>query len=186
MLFNAFNKSFSPRKPLFCANNLKQLALASRIWAGDNNDKLPVEIAAAAGGALEFTNADDAWKIFQVMSNELSTPKILVCPDDSKHTVAATNFSAHLQNKISYFISLDTIAGNPQAPLAGDDNLVVNGVPVPPGILNLSGNSASWTQERHSSAGYVALVDGSVHLVRRIGFNSSADTLFATNRLAIP
>jgi hypothetical protein len=59
-----------------CVNNLKQIGLAARIWAIDNNDVLP-----------------PGW---QAMNNELSTPKILVCPADKGRTAAAnwTSFSA--------------------------------------------------------------------------------------------
>jgi hypothetical protein len=46
-----------------CVNNLKQLGLAMRIWEGDNNDKFPTSLV--------------------VMSNELSTVKILICPSDT-------------------------------------------------------------------------------------------------------
>src|ERR1039458_640520 len=65
-----------------CTNNLKQLGLAYRIWAGDNNDKYPMQVSAINGGAMELVGGPDEWKTFQVMSNELSTPKILYCPED--------------------------------------------------------------------------------------------------------
>ena len=176
------------RKPIkpFCSNNLRQISLANLMWASDNNSKYPMEVSATTGSAMEFANAGEVWKVFQVMSNYLGTPKVLICPADTQRAKAATNFSTDLKNKISYFAGLDAKESDPQTPLAGDDNLVVNGVPVPPGILNLSSNSVSWTQDRHCFSGNVALVDGSVQSVTRIGFNSSAGTLFATNRLAIP
>jgi hypothetical protein len=51
-----------------CINNMKQLGLAARIWAGDNNDFYPPDIVS--------------------MSNEMGTPKILICPADPNHSVA--------------------------------------------------------------------------------------------------
>jgi len=45
-----------------CVNNLKNVGLGARIWATDNGDHLP--------------------KDFATMKNELSTPKILICPKD--------------------------------------------------------------------------------------------------------
>ncbi|HEY5233132.1 MAG TPA: prepilin-type N-terminal cleavage/methylation domain-containing protein [Verrucomicrobiae bacterium] len=33
------------RMPLNCVNNLKEVELSFRIWAGDNNDKYPMEIS---------------------------------------------------------------------------------------------------------------------------------------------
>ena len=63
-------------KSIACINNLKQIGLAARIFATDNNDVLPPNWLA--------------------ITNELSTPKILVCPADSGRQVAPnwTSFSA--------------------------------------------------------------------------------------------
>ena len=83
-----------------CTNNLKQLGLAYKIWAGDNNDKLPMEVSVTNGGTMELMNTPDAWKTFQVMSNELSTPKTIYCPADSTRNFA-TNWGDDLKNKIS-------------------------------------------------------------------------------------
>ena len=51
-----------------CINNLKQIGLALRVWSLDNEDAYPPN--------------------FLVTSNELSTPKILVCPSDTAHQAA--------------------------------------------------------------------------------------------------
>src|SRR5580700_8432335 len=50
-----------------CINNLKQLGLAYRIWAGDHGG-LPMEISVTNGGTMELTEGDEAWRTFQVMS----------------------------------------------------------------------------------------------------------------------
>jgi hypothetical protein len=49
-----------------CVTNLKQIGLAARIWSNDHNDLYPPD--------------------FLTMSNELNTPKILVCPGDTTKT----------------------------------------------------------------------------------------------------
>ncbi|HXT41026.1 MAG TPA: hypothetical protein VN887_13530 [Candidatus Angelobacter sp.] len=64
-----------------CVSNLKQIGLAARIWANDNNDVLP-----------------PGWL---AMSNELSTPKILVCPADKGRT-AAPNWTSLSAANLSY------------------------------------------------------------------------------------
>jgi prepilin-type N-terminal cleavage/methylation domain-containing protein len=35
-----------------CVNNLHQIGLAYRSWAGDNNDKFPMEVSVTNGGAM--------------------------------------------------------------------------------------------------------------------------------------
>ena len=79
---------------LGCTNNLKQVGLAFRQWALDNDDKFPMQVSATNGGAIEQAGLGSAYAAFLVMSNELSTPKILVCPNESKpKRVAANSFS---------------------------------------------------------------------------------------------
>ena len=64
-----------------CANNMKQLGLAARIWAGDNNDIYPVNIID--------------------MTNEMNTPKILHCPADTGRPVALS-FDSYTSANCSY------------------------------------------------------------------------------------
>jgi hypothetical protein len=64
-----------------CVNNLKQFGLAVRTWALDNNDSNPPSILS--------------------MSNELSAPKVLVCPADTMHQ-AAKDWSSFTMANCSY------------------------------------------------------------------------------------
>lgn len=90
-------------------------------------------VSVTNGGATELAAAGDVAACFQVMSNELSTPKILHCPDDA-HRTYATNFSTRFSAaNISYFINADAAEAYPQMILDGDDNLLVDGKPVPAG-----------------------------------------------------
>ncbi|MGD1087307.1 MAG: type II secretion system protein [Verrucomicrobiota bacterium] len=169
-------------------SNLKQIGVAYRIWAGDHNGKYPMQTSVTNGGAMELISTGDVFANFQVMSNELSTPEILVCPADANR-VAATNFTTDFNNsKISYFVGLDAVDTSPQTFLSGDDNFAVDGVPVKSGLLELSTNvSISWTAARHKFAGNILLGDGSVQEVTTKGLqNALQQTRFAPNRLAIP
>jgi competence protein ComGC len=174
---------------LNCVSNLKQVGLAYRLWEGDNNDKYPMFVSVTNGGAMEAIATGNVAACFQVMSNELSTPKILVCPEDADR-IAATNFTTDFNNsKISYFVSLDvTNEINPQMILCGDDNFEIGGVPVKSGLLELSTNApVSWTSARHHFAGNIGLADGSVQQVTTKGLQSAFQQAgLATNRLAIP
>ncbi|PYI81079.1 MAG: hypothetical protein DME26_20480 [Verrucomicrobia bacterium] len=68
-------------KRIQCVNNLKQVGLAARIWASDHQDALPTD--------------------FVTMSNELSTPKLLLCPADTARK-AAYNWQEFGGNSVSY------------------------------------------------------------------------------------
>src|SRR5580698_5438225 len=99
MLLPALAAAKRKAQKISCTNNLKQVGLAFRIWEGDNNDKYPQAVSQSAGGATEYiahangtavpapaATKAAAGMVFMVMSNELSTPKILFCPSDAFHT----------------------------------------------------------------------------------------------------
>jgi prepilin-type processing-associated H-X9-DG protein len=171
-----------------CFEKLKMIGLGYRVWAQDHNDKYPMEVSVTNGGAMEFVNNGNVVTVFQIMSNELGTPKVLICPYDSERT-CATNFSTDFTSKnISYFVGLDANQTHPQTLLSGDDNFEIGGVPVKPGLLKLSTNTPiSWTAARHKFAGNILLADGSVQTVTVQGLQKLLQqTGLATNRLAIP
>jgi prepilin-type processing-associated H-X9-DG protein len=172
----------------WCINNLKQISLAARIWASDNDDKYPFEISVTIGGTMELNHGRNAWMNFLVMSNELSTPKVLICPQDAKHLPAASNFSAQLAGHVSYFVGLDAKERHPQLILSGDDNLEIGGIPAKPSYLELSTNAPiTWSADRHKSCGNIVFADGSVQQLTTNGLQRSFyQTGLATNRLAIP
>ena len=95
-----------------CVNNLKQIGIAFRIWAGDNGDKFPFAVSTNAGGVMELVGAknglrQNSYLVFQCMSNEISAPLVLICPQDkSKH--AATNWAALTEANVSYVAPADT------------------------------------------------------------------------------
>jgi hypothetical protein len=73
-----------------CANNLKQIGLALRTWAIDHEGQFPFNRSTNDGGTMELcARGSDGFDRnaaihFKVMSNELSTPMILLCPRDRK------------------------------------------------------------------------------------------------------
>ena len=104
-------QNFTSRQPKVqvatCVNNLKQIALAFRIWAGENNDQYPFLVSTNTGGTMEWCATDSAGfdrnaaAHFRILSNELYTPKVLVCPADKK-TVVATSFDQLAATNITY------------------------------------------------------------------------------------
>ena len=169
-----------------CMQNLQEVGLDYKIWSGDNNDKYPAQVSATNGGAMEWMATGNVVALYQCMSNELSTPRILVCPNDAGHH-PATNFLVGFTAKsISYFAGLDANDHDPQNALAGDSNLAVKNQPVPSGVVNLGTNIFTWTKDRHQFGGNVALSDGSAASIRQIGFYPATGAAIETNRLAIP
>jgi prepilin-type processing-associated H-X9-DG protein len=171
-----------------CISNIKQAGIAFRLWAGDNNNKYPMAVSVTNGGAMEPMATGNVAACFRVMSNELCTPKILHCPEDT-HRVYATNFSAGFSvANISYFIGVDVAdETKPQMVLDGDDHLTVNNVRIPPGILNLWTNATiTWTKDRHRGNGNLGMADGSAQQVTSDGLNAVLGASAATNRWLIP
>jgi prepilin-type N-terminal cleavage/methylation domain-containing protein/prepilin-type processing-associated H-X9-DG protein len=183
-----------------CRNELKSVALAFRVWSGDNNDKLPMEVSVTNGGTMEFVNGADTFRHFEVMSNEINTPKILFCPAESdKFRERAEVFGPAHANRnsprvrflsntnLSYFVGLHATITNSSMFLIGDHNLE-NGVVVKTGVYDFTTNQPpGWTPGVHNRRGNVALVDGSVHSLSSGGLPGAlAQTGVATNRLSMP
>ena len=160
MLIPALVRPKGKSKRIQCVNNLKQDGLAFRIWEGDNGDKLPMDVPMAKGGTKEFDTGADTFRHFQVISNELSTPKILICPADTR---TVTNNFVRLKNQnVSYFVGLEANDEFPQRFLDGDRNITGESNPEN-GILKLvPGQRVTWTQAIHANQGNVGLSDGSV------------------------
>jgi prepilin-type N-terminal cleavage/methylation domain-containing protein len=150
MLLPALAAAKRKAQRINCVSNLKQVGLAFRLWEGDNGDKYPMTVQSSQGGAQEYVYQGNSTPsgaggtkynlgfVFMVMSNELSTPKILTCPSDTKNV--ATNFSVggasgnqfatnalNYTNYISYFIGGDAIDTQPQSILGGDRNMGTDG-----------------------------------------------------------
>ena len=136
-----------------CGNNLRQTSIAFRIWSQDNGDHYPQAVAQTSGGAQvsgTATPAQYVYLAFQCMSNELATPKIVVCPSDER--AARTNFlggtyapsaAGDFVNNwaVSFFIGRDSDESVPTMMLLGDRNLY--GPTTIPTSNNSYGNSLS-------------------------------------------
>jgi prepilin-type processing-associated H-X9-DG protein len=185
-----------------CVNNLKQVGLSFRVCALDNEDRFPMQVSVTNGGTMELIG-QGAYVHFLVMSNELNTPKVLVCPEEPKGArTMATTFSPSVppgvphqipftgDQNVSYFVGVDADETQPQMFLSGDRNLALNKRQVPTGMLLLSTNSpVTWAnpRPRHNNGGNIGLADGSVHSVNNARLQKFLhDTGTNTIRLSIP
>lgn len=133
---------------------------------------------------MEMANTGNVVKIFEVMSNEIGSAKVLYCPNDATRMSAKSFFNLANSN-LSYFIGVDvkTNDSNANRVLSGDGNLTVDGHDVKSGLLQPSAKtSTTWTRERHGSAGYLGFADGSVQPITNYRLTDN----LGTNRLAVP
>jgi hypothetical protein len=107
MLLPAMAKAKDRAQSINCINNMKQINLALRIWSDAHGNRYPFMVSKDQGGSLEYCdrNADgydlNAVRHFQVLSNELNVPKILVCPEDNSKS-AASGFGDLQADNVSY------------------------------------------------------------------------------------
>lgn len=197
MLLPALAKAKAKAQRISCTNNLKQVGLAFRNWALDNGDRNPMQLADGTGGANSHigqrtvnaaqNTSKGVFGFFLVMSNELSTPKVLYCPSEEAGRTLASTFSYPIPagsanttpftNDLctSYFVGVDSDETKPQMFLTGDHNLGDNANPPtqafqPTQVGNgrpfiSAGTNApnvGWLENLHQKQGNVGLADGSV------------------------
>ena len=194
MLLPALAKAKAKAQRINCVNNLKQVGIAFRLFATDNQDRFPMQVTTNEGGvadAIVMNARGDGdprltYLIFCALSNELANPKIVVCPSDSLRT-ANSNFAGvyfdrrNGQNKnISYAVNMDSDETIPNGILAVDRNLT-NEVFNPQNdaayadarkttldirrLERTPGNTIGFTSSMHQDAGNIAMNDGSVQQV---------------------
>jgi len=200
MLLPALAKAKAKAQKINCANNLKQVGLSFRQFATDQQDRFPQSLSTNEGGCSEYVTMANGqgeprntYWIYVTMSNELATPKTVVCPADSGRT-AMSNFFGVIANNgnvaqgrgnasVSYFVNLDADETRPQGMLSGDRNMstVSNAttataydaffskqVQLDPKLIANKANAQYYLNFHntiHQNQGNVCLADGSVQPV---------------------
>ena len=172
-------------KRVMCLGNLKQVGLGFQMWTVDHGDKFPWLVSTNEGGSMEYANSTDVFRHFLVTSNELSSPKILVCSADQSR-IRWSAFDQRFGNRnLSYFIGLDANEMLPQAVLSGDRSISTNGQ-IMSGLLTLANSSpVRWAKGLHAEGGNVALGDGSVQQMSDVTLRRWVDTSTCGRRCEI-
>lgn len=193
MLLPALSRAKGKAQRIACVNNLKQVGLAMRLWADNNDGKFPWKVDQSQGGAKP-NGTDNAWVNLQlsVVSNELGSTRILLCPNDVRR-VPATNFASIALTNISYALCNEADEKRPRVMLAIDRSLSgfdVTGLPDNINCFILTSpdtgaRTAKWRKGvcHGENSGIVASSDGSVQqfndsrLVQTIlGYDPATDT----------
>lgn len=144
------------RQQQTCINNLKHIGLAYRIWS--TGDEFPFEASTNDGGTKEFPHV---WQHFQILSNELSTPQLLVCPSGPK--VPAKNWKSLTDANVSYFEGESAQDTFPQSFLSGDSGFVLAGASPESNPIELTKDSdISYPASVHRGIAIICMGDGSV------------------------
>jgi prepilin-type processing-associated H-X9-DG protein len=170
---------------IHCVGNFKGIGLSFRIMENDNDGYYPMNIGFKDPTLREAAMTGGMFRVFQVMSNELSVPQTINCPADTR--APAAGWSSLSNSNISYFIGLDGEPKRPNMMVSGDRNLAIEGQLLA-GVVALGTNSSvTWTREMHDRTGNIALADGSVQqVIPRLLHQQLKHSGDATNLLVFP
>jgi prepilin-type N-terminal cleavage/methylation domain-containing protein len=191
LLLPAVSQGRARAQRIQCVSQLRQAGVAFNAFAHDHNNRLPMQVPAALGGSLEI--AQNAYRLtgefystfqhFQVLANELVTPRILVCPTDNR--IPALTFGLLHNDNLSYFVGLNAELARPLSILAGDRNLTNDWIP-PATMLQLGPNNfLRWTHELHRFKGNLLLADTHVEQINNLGLRP-AGSMEVTADLSLP
>ena len=175
-----------------CFNNLKNIGLASRIWATDNMAGFPWQADTNRGGTLRFApDPHSLWRHFIAISNELFAPRLLNCPSDRERQPARTWAEFNDNRFLSYALGFTASEEVPDSVLATDRNVLLDGSPLANAIVSFPSNANVTFDDRlHQQAGNVLLGDGSVQQLSsdrlREAFRAAHNALRSNQTLAFP
>jgi prepilin-type N-terminal cleavage/methylation domain-containing protein/prepilin-type processing-associated H-X9-DG protein len=174
LLLPAINKTQAKARRIQCVANLKQTGAAFHMFLHDHADRLPMQVSTNNGGTAEFIQASYQagsefyfeYRHFQALSNELVTPKLVVCPADMARVTAA-NFAEFNNKNVSYFVGANADYAQPNSILAGDRN-ITNALGAHTMIRVAGDTQVSWTRELHEFRGNVLYADAHVENLRGV------------------
>ncbi len=123
MLLPALGRAKAKAQRIACSNNLRQIGLGLRLWADNNDGRYPWKVAQTRGGGQPDGTGNAGVELqLMIVSNELSTTRILLCPTDVRR-VGATHFAALSPTNVSYALCSEADEKRPRVMLATERNL---------------------------------------------------------------
>src|SRR5947209_44308 len=170
-----------------CASNLRQIGHAFQLWADDHGNRNPWAVPISEGGTFEPSGPGNPQRnniYYQVgwVSNELVTPKMLICPSDqgvgaprrmasdfSTDTLTGGFFGPGYKNlALSYIVGLHTAVDASRSVLSGDRNIQWDYVGVNCTLRLVTFGLVTprlgsvWTNSIHGEVGNLLFNDGGV------------------------
>ncbi len=164
-LLPALSKGKTEANGVACVNNLKELGLGIRLWAGDQGDHYPWALDVTQGGAK---NSSDWTDNIRVCSNQVVNTKIVVCPMDLKRKIAKSWALMEGDLNVSYLVGLSFTQAGSKDIIVGDFNVIGGGGGLDATWNQFLGSSidAAWDSNLHVLKGHLAMGDGSVSTVK--------------------
>ncbi|MGD9519579.1 MAG: prepilin-type N-terminal cleavage/methylation domain-containing protein [Armatimonadota bacterium] len=154
MLFPVFARAREKARQASCASNVKQLALAALMYAGDYDETLPMAIGAASP-------AGPWWTLIELVQPYTRNAQIARCPNDPQGSVDLSAYSglgrySYAWNKAVFahmppFGPLGTIITLSQIPYPAETTAFFDG---------RQEGFAVYTSHRHNDGANVSFLDG--------------------------
>lgn len=165
LLLPALAQANAKAQRIKCVNNLRQAGLGFRIYANDHDQKFPWHVPPPEG-SLDAAN-QQAYRHYQSVSNELVTPKVVLCPSDRDKSAASQFTLGFTDANLSYVAGYDSAEDRPQSVLTGDRNVsgTFNDKPCSAfggALATEITASVTWLKSIHVNMGNLGLGDGSV------------------------
>lgn len=196
----ADNRSRSQQ--VLCIDNLRLIGRAVQVWEAENARVSPWKTVTTPEGTIP--RDAQAYMGFRMLSNELVTPKILVCPSDlTRIKKVADNWSTSANggygntagygdNATSYTVSYHAFFTEPNSLVSSDRNLRVDAYVRDCVISRTAGSfaemrvgaqptGAGWTNNVHGLSGNILTTDGRVTQTSSNSFKAYLGTLQSTS-----
>ena len=192
LLLPALGQAKSRARRMQCIDHLHQAGVGFVSFANDHNGQFPMSVPTSAGGTLELARGGNqlqgdfyfSYRHFQAASNDLVTPKLLVCPAESR--LSATSFATLSNGNLSYFIGVNAECARSTSILAGDRNLT-NDYTTAGTLTRLGLNYAlRWTEDLHRFKGNLLFADAHVEQKNNSVLISASGQTPAVATLAMP